>query len=96
MHGVTGHCCGCEWLPVFAVVDGRGGHPGARHAGGCGSDGYGSRRLRAAEKTWHREDTQQWAEIHTQIFPNYQLPIESYMKVQGVQKNNEDLDSMRG
>ena len=48
------------------------------------------------QKTWHRDDAQQWAEIYTQIFPNYQLLIESYMKAQDVQKNHEVLDSQRG
>ena len=47
------------------------------------------------QKTWHRDDAQQWAEIYTQIFPNYQLLIESYMKAQDVQKNQEVLDSQR-
>lgn len=47
------------------------------------------------QKTWHRDDAQQWAEIYTQIFPNYQLLIESYMKAQDVQKNHEVLDSQR-
>ncbi|WP_203323641.1 hydrolase [Pseudoxanthomonas beigongshangi] len=47
------------------------------------------------QKTWHRDDAQQWAEIYTQIFPNYQLLIESYMKAQDVQKNHEALDSQR-
>ncbi len=47
------------------------------------------------QQTWHRDDAQQWAEIYTQIFPNYQLLIESYAKAQDVQKNNEPLDSRR-
>ena len=47
------------------------------------------------QKTWHREDAQQWAEIYTHIFPNYQLLIESYMKAQDVEKNHEQLDSQR-
>lgn len=48
------------------------------------------------QKTWHRDDAQQWAEIYTHIFPNYQLLIESYAKAQDVQKNSEALDSQRG
>jgi nicotinamidase-related amidase len=48
------------------------------------------------QRTWHRDDAQQWAEIYTQIFPNYQLLIESYGKAQDVQRNNETLDSQRG
>ncbi|MCL6712377.1 hydrolase [Pseudoxanthomonas sp. z9] len=47
------------------------------------------------QKTWHRDDAQQWAEIYTRIFPNYQLLIESYTKAQDVQKNHEALDSQR-
>jgi nicotinamidase-related amidase len=47
------------------------------------------------QRTWNREDAQQWAAIYTQIFPNYQLLIESYQKAQDVQKNQEQLDSQR-
>ncbi|QNP40713.1 hydrolase [Lysobacter solisilvae (ex Woo and Kim 2020)] len=47
------------------------------------------------QKTWHREDAMAWAEVYTQIFPNYQLLIESYMKAQDVEKNHEQLDSQR-
>ncbi|MEI2262055.1 hydrolase [Stenotrophomonas indicatrix] len=47
------------------------------------------------QRTWNREDAQQWAEVYTQIFPNYQLLIESYQKAQDVQKNHEQLDSQR-
>ncbi|QII29281.1 hydrolase [Stenotrophomonas maltophilia] len=47
------------------------------------------------QRTWNREDAQQWAAIYTQIFPNYQLLIESYQKAQDVQKNHEQLDSRR-
>lgn len=45
------------------------------------------------QKTWHREDAREWAEVYTKIFPPYQLLIESYTKAQEVQKNNEALDS---
>lgn len=48
------------------------------------------------QKTWHRDDAQQWAEIYTLIFPPYQLLIESYAKAREVQENNEQLDSERG
>jgi len=48
------------------------------------------------QKTWHRDDAMQWAELYTNIFPNYALLIESYMKAQEVLKNNEQLDSARG
>ncbi len=47
------------------------------------------------QRTWNREDAQQWAAIYTQIFPNYQLLIESYQKAQDVQKHHEQLDSQR-
>ncbi len=47
------------------------------------------------QKTWNRDDAQQWAEVYTTIFPAYQLLIESYMKAKDVQKNNEVLDSQR-
>lgn len=47
------------------------------------------------QKTWHRDDAGQWAGIYTQIFPNYQLLIESYTKAQDVQKTHEALDSQR-
>lgn len=48
------------------------------------------------QKTWHRDDAQQWAEVYTKIFPPYQLLIESYLKAQQVQKDQEQLDSQRG
>jgi nicotinamidase-related amidase len=47
------------------------------------------------QKTWHREDAKEWADIYTQIFPAYQLLAESYAKAQEVIKNNEVLDSQR-
>ncbi|WP_313413418.1 hydrolase [Stenotrophomonas sp.] len=47
------------------------------------------------QRTWNRDDAQQWAEAYTKIFPNYQLLIESYLKAQDVQKNQEQLDSQR-
>ena len=48
------------------------------------------------QKTWHRDDAMQWAEIYTKIFPPYQLLIESYGKAQEVVKKNELPDSQRG
>ncbi|OOG70348.1 hypothetical protein BLJAPNOD_04549 [Ensifer sp. M14] len=48
------------------------------------------------QRTWHRDDAQQWAEIYTKIFPEYQLLIESYLKAQQVEKEHETLDSARG
>ncbi|MES2100480.1 MAG: isochorismatase family protein [Pseudomonadota bacterium] len=47
------------------------------------------------QKTWHREDALQWAEIYTRIFPEYQLLIESYTKAQDVVTKHEQLDSSR-
>lgn len=47
------------------------------------------------QRTWHREDAEQWAEIYTKIFPPYQLLIESYGKAQEVVTKHEVLDSQR-
>jgi nicotinamidase-related amidase len=47
------------------------------------------------QKTWHRDDAEEWAKIYALIFPPYQLLIESYSKAQEVLKNNERLDSQR-
>ncbi|CNE45557.1 Uncharacterised protein [Yersinia nurmii] len=47
------------------------------------------------QRTWNRADAEVWAEVYTQIFPAYQLLIESYSKAQEVMKNNEKLDSQR-
>lgn len=47
------------------------------------------------QKTWHRDDAQEWAQAYTQIFPPYQLLIESYAKAQEVEKEGETLDSQR-
>lgn len=48
------------------------------------------------QKTWHRDDAQEWATVYTKIFPPYALLIESYMKAQEVVKKDEVLDSVRG
>ncbi|MBJ9702424.1 MULTISPECIES: isochorismatase family protein [Acinetobacter] len=45
------------------------------------------------QKTWNRDDALEWAQVYTQIFPAYQLLIESYTKAQEVIKNSEVLDS---
>ena len=47
------------------------------------------------QRTWHRDDAQEWAQLYTLIFPPYQLLIESYMKAQDVVSNSEQLDSAR-
>ena len=47
------------------------------------------------QKTWNREDAQEWAQVYTQIFPTYALLMESYVKAQEVVQNNEVLDSSR-
>jgi hypothetical protein len=47
------------------------------------------------QRTWRREDAEQWAEIYTKIFPPYQLLIESYGKAQEVVTRQEVLDSQR-
>jgi nicotinamidase-related amidase len=45
------------------------------------------------QRTWHRDDAQEWADVYTQIFPAYRLLIESYAKAQQVAQDNEPLDS---
>ncbi|MGA8883544.1 MAG: hydrolase [Acinetobacter sp.] len=45
--------------------------------------------------TWNREDAAEWAQVYTQIFPAYQLLIESYAKAQDVVSSQEVLDSKR-
>ncbi|WP_291648579.1 hypothetical protein [Bosea sp. (in: a-proteobacteria)] len=47
------------------------------------------------QKTWNREDAQEWAGVYTKIFPAYQLLIESHLKAQEVEKTREQLDSAR-
>nr|WP_294851465.1 hydrolase [uncultured Sphingomonas sp.] len=47
------------------------------------------------QKTWHRDDAAEWAQIYTMIFPPYQLLIESYAKAQEVLAKHEQLDSER-
>jgi nicotinamidase-related amidase len=48
------------------------------------------------QRTWHRNDAQEWAQIYTKIFPPYQLLIESYGKAQEVVTEHEVLDSVLG
>lgn len=48
------------------------------------------------QRTWHRPDAAQWAEVYTKIFPPYALLIESYAKAQEVVTKQEKLDSERG
>ncbi|MGF6593797.1 hydrolase [Pseudomonas sp. 2835] len=47
------------------------------------------------QRSWNREDAQQWAEAYSSVFPHYQLLIESYLKAQQVARDNEQLDSQR-
>lgn len=47
------------------------------------------------QRSWNREDAQQWAEAYSSVFPHYQLLIESYLKAQQVARDNELLDSQR-
>lgn len=42
--------------------------------------------------SWNCDDVEQWVEVYIKIFLNYQLLIESYLKVWDVQKNYELLD----
>ena len=48
------------------------------------------------QRTWHRDDAEKWAEVYTQIFPEYRLLIESYAKAREVEHDGEQLDSQRG
>nr|WP_249810333.1 isochorismatase family protein [Bradyrhizobium sp. 157] len=47
------------------------------------------------QKTWHRDDAKEWAEVYAKIFPPYQLLMESYTKAQQVAVDHEQLDSQR-
>ncbi len=47
------------------------------------------------QKTWHRDDAAEWAQIYSMIFPPYQLLIESYGKAQQVAADHEAFDSVR-
>ncbi|GAA1620229.1 MULTISPECIES: hydrolase [Brevibacterium] len=47
------------------------------------------------QHTWNREDSGEWAQAYTQIFPEYQLLIESYAKAQEVERTQETADSMK-
>jgi nicotinamidase-related amidase len=47
------------------------------------------------QKTWHRPDAQEWAEIYAKLFPPYALLIESYVEAQEVATKHEQLDSAR-
>lgn len=49
--------------------------------------------LSELQGTWNREDAAEWAAAYTEVFPHYQLLMESYAKAQEVYKNNEQLDS---
>ena len=48
------------------------------------------------QKSWHRDDAAEWAQVYTKIFPPYQLLMESYAKAQDVVTGHEVLDSQRG
>ena len=47
------------------------------------------------QKSWNRDDAQQWAEAYAAVFPPYQLLIESYLKAQEVVKQNETPNTVR-
>ena len=47
------------------------------------------------QRTWHRDDAAQWAEVYSKIFPSYALLYESYAKAQEVVTKQEKLDSER-
>ena len=40
------------------------------------------------QKSWNRDDAQQWAEVYAAVFPPYQLLIESFSKAQEEAKQN--------
>ena len=45
------------------------------------------------QKTWNREDANDWAEIYAKSFPSYQLLIESHMKARQVETDYQQLDA---
>ena len=47
------------------------------------------------QRTWHRDDAAQWADIYGDIFPSSRLLNESYAKARDVERNQEALDSQR-
>lgn len=47
------------------------------------------------QRTWHRDDAAQWADIYGDIFPSYRLLNESYAKARDVERTEEALDSQR-
>ncbi|CEJ12433.1 hypothetical protein BN1110_02732 [bacterium YEK0313] len=49
----------------------------------------------ASSSTWPRADADEWAKVYTQIFPPYQLLIESYRKAREVESKAGTLDSAR-
>ena len=71
-----------------------GDHARPHHAGWRRAHGH--RRVASElQKTWHRDDVEEWAKVYTQIFPPYQLLIESYQRAREVENKGEQLDSMR-
>lgn len=51
--------------------------------------------LSEPQQTWNRPDALEWAAAYGEVFPPYQLLIESYAKAQEVVKNHGQLDSAR-
>lgn len=51
--------------------------------------------LSELQQTWNRADALDWAAAYGEVFPPYQLLIESYARAQEVVKNHEQLDSAR-
>lgn len=45
------------------------------------------------QRTWHREDAQEWMQLWTEMLPGYQLLVESHQRAQEAQRVNEPLDS---
>lgn len=47
------------------------------------------------QHTWHRDDAEDWMKIWSEMFPNYQLLVESHTRAQEAERTNEPLDSER-
>ncbi|MDO4918987.1 isochorismatase family protein [Kocuria sp.] len=47
------------------------------------------------QKTWHRDDAMDWMAIWSEMFPNYQLLVDSHARAQEAERTHEPLDSER-
>ena len=91
MHGFPLHRRGAEGYQVFAVVDASGTYSKMAQeitlarlvqAGVVPIDTAAV--CSEIQRSWNRDDAQQWAEAYAALFPPYQLLIESYLKAQEV------------